>query len=60
VQGHAGRDADMLVRREQVYRDAKSRNPQRWSGDIRNWKAVGEVHLNPVNDTTEIKTNKAA
>jgi putative transposase len=60
AQRHAGRDTDILARREQVYRDAKARHPQRWSGDIRNWDPVGEVHLNPVNDTTEIKINKAA
>jgi putative transposase len=60
AQRHAGRDADILARREQVYRDAKARHPQRWSGDIRNWKPVGDVHLNPANDATEIKMNKAA
>ena len=60
AQRHAGHDEDILARREQVYRDAKARHPQRWSGDIRNWKPVGDVHLNPANDTTEIKTNKAA
>ncbi|MFT4583755.1 MAG: putative transposase [Gammaproteobacteria bacterium] len=60
AQRRAGRDADILARREQVYRDAKSRHPQRWSGEIRNWKPVGDVHLNPAKDTTEIKTNKVA
>ena len=60
AQRHAGLDPDILARREQVFRDAKARHPQRWSGDIRNWKPVGDVHLNPQKDTTEIKTNKAA
>jgi len=60
AQRHAGRDADILARRASVYRDAKARHPQRWSGDIRNWHPVGDVHLNPANDTKEIKTNKAA
>ena len=50
----------ILARREQVYRDAKAWRPQRWSGNIRNWKPVGDVHLNPQKDTTEIKINKAA
>ncbi len=59
-QRHAGHDPDILARREQVFRDAKARHPQRWSGDIRNWKPVGDVHLNPQKDTSEIKTNKAA
>jgi transposase InsO family protein len=60
AQRHAGRDAHILARREQVYRDAKARHPQRWSGNIRNWKPVGDVHLNPQQDATEIKINKAA
>jgi len=60
AQRHAGHDADILAHREQVYRRAKSQHPQRWSGDIRNWKPVGDVHLNPQNGRTEIKINKAA
>lgn len=60
AQRHAGHDADILAHREQVYRHAKSRHPQRWSGDIRNWQPIGDVHLNPAKDTTEIKKNKAA
>ena len=60
AQRHAGHDADILAQREQVYRQAKSRHPQRWSGNIRNWKPVGDVHLNPAKDTAEIKNNKAA
>ena len=60
AQRHAGLDAEILARREQVYRDARARHPQRWSGNIRNCKPVGDVHLNPQKDTTEIKTNKAA
>ena len=60
AQRHAGHDPDILARREQVFRDAKARHPQRWSGNIRNCKPVGDVHLNPQKDTIEIKTNKAA
>jgi len=60
AQRHAGHDADILARREQVYRQAKLRHPKRWSGDIRNCKPVGDVHLNPQTDTTETKKNKAA
>ena len=60
AQRHAGHDADILAHREQVYRHAKSQHPRRWSGDTRNWKPVGEVHLNPAKDTAETKNNKAA
>ncbi len=60
AQQHAGRDPEILARREQVYRDPKARHPHRWSGDIRNWKPVGDVHLNPAKDGTEIRNNRAA
>ena len=59
-QRHAGHDADILAHREHVYRQAKARHPDRWSGHIRNWKPVGEVHLNPTGDRIEIRKNKAA
>jgi putative transposase len=60
AQRHAGRDADILAHREHVYRRAKAQHPRRWSGNIRNWTPVGDVHLNPTEDQIEIKTNKAA
>ncbi|WP_143133331.1 integrase core domain-containing protein, partial [Pseudoduganella namucuonensis] len=47
AQRHTGQDAAILARREQVYRDAKNRNPQRWSQDTRNWKLEDQVWLNP-------------
>ena len=40
----------MLAARHGVYQDARSRNPQRWSGQTRNWKPVGAVTLNPERD----------
>jgi len=30
-----------------VYKAARKRNPERWSGDTRNWSPVTEVWLNP-------------
>jgi putative transposase len=30
-----------------VYKAAKQRNPERWSGETRNWNPVTEVWLNP-------------
>ena len=36
--------------RNVVYQDARSRNPQRWSGRTRNWKPVSAVTLNPERD----------
>jgi putative transposase len=52
-QRHQGHDAEVLAYREQVYRDAKARHPKRWSGSTRNWKPVGDVHLNPETPETE-------
>jgi transposase InsO family protein len=49
-QRHAGEEQEILANRKQVYRQAKSRNPGRWSGDIRNWEQVNTVYLNPENE----------
>ncbi len=29
------------------YREAKKRNPERWTGNIRNWDLIEQVDLNP-------------
>jgi len=47
AQRHEGRDAAILAHREQVCREAKKRNPQRWSQNTRNWKLENQVWLNP-------------
>ena len=59
-QRHTGEDVAILARRKQVYLAAQSENPERWSGDIRNWDHVKEVQLNPDKQATERKENKAA
>ena len=46
-QRHRGEDKQILGNREQVYAQAKQRNPSRWSGQTRNWKPVDRVALNP-------------
>jgi len=46
-QRHRGDDNAVLKKRMAVYEAAKEKNPQRWSGDIRNWNPVTEVWLNP-------------
>ena len=46
-QRHKGEDKEILVKRKCVYQQAKSRHPERWSGEIRNWDQVDEVFLNP-------------
>ena len=46
-QRHCGEDIAVLQQRQHVYQKARERNPQRWSGTIRNWQPVGAVELNP-------------
>jgi len=60
VQRHTGEDVKLLANRKQVYLKAKSENSLRWSGDIRNWDLIKEVHLNPEKKKIEIEENKAA
>jgi len=59
-QRHAGEDVRILAKRQQVYKQAKLKNPGRWSGEIRNWEPIKIVHLNPEKQQVEIVKNKAA
>ena len=59
-QRHRGEDIQILANRKQVYLKAKSKNPNRWSGDIRNWDRINEVYLNPEKNEQECKKKKAA
>lgn len=59
-QRHSGEDIAILAHRKQVYQQAKSKHPNRWSGSIRNWNPITEVHLNPEKNKTDIEKNKAA
>lgn len=47
AQHHADQDLELLAARTEVYDTARAANPLRWSGSIRNWALVAEVHLNP-------------
>lgn len=44
---HAGRDRATLANRASLYANARSQNPERWSGKTRNWQPAGPVWLNP-------------
>ena len=59
-QRHQGLDRQILAKRKQVYEQAKSNHPERWSGETRNWEPVEEVYLNPEKKASETETNKAA
>jgi transposase InsO family protein len=45
-QRHRGEDNDVLGQRVLVYQVARECNPERWSGNTRNWNPVTEVWLN--------------
>ena len=59
-QRHAGKDEEILSNRKAIYKQAKLNNPNRWSGEIRNWDAIKEVYLNPENQKIETKDKEAA
>ena len=53
VQRHAGHAAAILAHRDQVYCQARNRNPRRWTKQTRNWQLQDEVWLNPERIQTE-------
>jgi putative transposase len=57
-QRHAGEDVALLRKRAEVYTAAKARNPNRWSGDTRNWQPVTVVHLNPGKSIKKVDNKK--
>ena len=56
AQRHTGEDVAILKNRKNIYKKAKMKHPERWSGDTRNWDYIDEVNLNP----EKIKQDKAA
>jgi len=60
AQRHAGKDEEILTNRKEIYKEAKSKNPKRWSGEIRNWDSIKKVHLNPENHPGKIELKEAA
>ena len=57
-QRHTGKATAILEHRQQVYRKARARHPNRWSGEIRNWVLPEKVWLNPEKEPSEL--NQAA
>jgi transposase InsO family protein len=60
VQRHTGEDIEILAKRKRVYEQAKLRKPERWSGEIRNWKPAAKVYLNPEKQEPGLVEKKAA
>jgi putative transposase len=46
-QRHRGEASALLQQRTQVYQMAREKNPQRWSGETRDWTLGSTVYLNP-------------
>lgn len=61
-QRHEGKDVEILEGRKQLAKQARERNPERWSGQTRNWDRTEEVCLNPVTrtDKSDEKLKEAA
>jgi transposase InsO family protein len=57
-QRHAGLDGALLRKRAAVYEAARTKHPERWSGDTRSWEPVTTVHLNPEKTVTDIIDKK--
>ena len=47
---HYGLDIDILENRKKVYKEAKDKNPNRWSKETRNWNRIQSVSLNPTDE----------
>ena len=56
---HAGRGDAILAARAAVYKRARRRHPERWSGAARAWQAPAVVRLNP-SDHLYVSTPQAA
>ncbi len=52
---HSGLDLTILEQRKEVYEKARTRRPDRWTAQARNWNPIEEVRLNP-DDRTLQKT----
>jgi putative transposase len=46
-QRHRGEDTPILAQRHALYKAARARRPERWSGQTRNWEPEAIVYLNP-------------
>ncbi|VAW85841.1 Mobile element protein [hydrothermal vent metagenome] len=59
-QRHRDDDIQILAKRKQVYEQARSQNPSRWTGKTRNWDRIDEVYLNPGKGQSEVDERQAA
>jgi len=57
---HAGHDLAALANRASFYANARAQNPERWSGNNRNWQPAGPVWLNPETEISAPEIRDAA
>lgn len=58
---HAGEDAAIFTQRSMIYAQARSKHPERWSRNLRNWSLPTEVWLNrPTEDAGPTPQREAA
>jgi len=57
---HAGHDRATLANRASLYANARSQNPERWTGKTRNWQPAGPVWLNPETEISAPEIRDAA
>ncbi len=60
VQRHTGHADALLAKRTELYKSARARHPERWSGDIRNRSLSATVTLNPEREAGRMEMPKAA
>jgi len=58
LQRHTGQDVEILANRDEVYKAAKSKRPERWTKDTRDWSRIDQVALNPTNELRISKDEK--
>ena len=56
---HCGQESGILERRHALYQRAREANPERWSGQTRNWAPVEMVVLNPERPTAAAESQTA-
>ena len=54
VSRHEMKDKMILEKRKEIYEAAKLKNPNRWSGQTRNWTKIEKVYLNYLQEDRDI------
>jgi putative transposase len=60
VSRHELKDKKILKNRKDIYEAAKLKNPNRWSGQTRNWTKIEKVYLNYLQEDKDIDINLAS